>query len=308
MTNRQYTAGDIQVLEGLDAVRMRPGMYIGTTGVKGLHHILWEIVDNAVDEAANGFADRLSIVLNTDNSATVSDNGRGIPVDIHPQLKISGVEVVYTQLHAGGKFNNENYSYSGGLHGVGASVTNALSKWLNVEVFRNGKKYVQSFHSFYDEKSGKVKSGVPVKPLEETERGENEPEHGTRVTFLPDKEVFGNGAFNFDTINKRVKELAFLNKGIEFSITDLRTEGEDGEPLSAVYRYEGGLADFVRYLNENKAVLHSPICYSASNDVMIMEFAIQQTTGYSENIFSYVNNIPTPEGGTHETGFKAAMT
>ena len=140
VTNRQYTAGDIQVLEGLDAVRMRPGMYIGTTGVKGLHHILWEIVDNAVDEAANGFADRLSIVLNTDNSATVSDNGRGIPVDIHPQLKISGVEVVYTQLHAGGKFNNENYSYSGGLHGVGASVTNALSKWLNVEVFRNGKK------------------------------------------------------------------------------------------------------------------------------------------------------------------------
>lgn len=308
MTNRQYTAGDIQVLEGLDAVRMRPGMYIGTTGVKGLHHILWEIVDNAVDEAANGFADKISIVLNTDNSATVSDNGRGIPVDIHPQLKISGVEVVYTQLHAGGKFNNENYSYSGGLHGVGASVTNALSKWLDVEVFRNGKKYFQSFHSFFDEKSGKVKSGVPVKPLEETERDGKDPEHGTRVTFLPDKEVFGNGIFNFDTINKRIKELAFLNKGIEFCITDLRASGEDGEPLGAVYRYEGGLADFVRYLNENKAVMHSPICYSAGNDVMLMEFAIQQTTGYSENIFSYVNNIPTPEGGTHETGFKAAMT
>lgn len=161
VTNRQYTAGDIQVLEGLDAVRMRPGMYIGTTGVKGLHHILWEIVDNAVDEAANGFADRLSIVLNTDNSATVSDNGRGIPVDIHPQLKISGVEVVYTQLHAGGKFNNENYSYSGGLHGVGASVTNALSKWLNVEVFRNGRNTFKAFTAFTTRNRERSRAAFP---------------------------------------------------------------------------------------------------------------------------------------------------
>ena len=242
MAQERYNAGDIQVLEGLDAVRLRPGMYIGTTGIKGLHHILWEIVDNAVDEAANGFANRIEITVNSDNSATVSDNGRGIPVDIHPQLKVSGVEVVYTQLHAGGKFNNKNYSFSGGLHGVGASVTNALSKWLNVTVVRGGKKYEMSFHSYHDKTTGKVKSGVPVDHLKCVAEKCKE-RTGTTVTFLPDDEVFGGSVFNYEIINKRVKELAFLNKGITFVLTDMRGTDEEGNVLHEEYNYGGGLSD-----------------------------------------------------------------
>lgn len=307
MAERRYDASDIQVLEGLDAVRLRPGMYIGTTGIKGLHHILWEIVDNAVDEAANGFANRIEITINKDGSATVKDNGRGVPVDIHPQLKVSGVEVVYTQLHAGGKFNSKNYSFSGGLHGVGASVTNALSKWLKVTVVRENKKYQMEFHSYFDKEMNKVQSGIPVAPLACVEQDCSE-HSGTTVTFLPDEEVFGANVFSFETINKRVKELAFLNKGIAFELTDLRTTNEENNPLHEEYVYEGGLSDFVRYLNENKTALHSPIYFKGDNGSVFVEFAIQMTNGYTENMFSYVNNIPTPEGGTHETGFKTAIT
>lgn len=307
MAERRYDASDIQVLEGLDAVRLRPGMYIGTTGIKGLHHILWEIVDNAVDEAANGFANRIEITINKDGSATVKDNGRGVPVDIHPQLKVSGVEVVYTQLHAGGKFNSKNYSFSGGLHGVGASVTNALSKWLKVTVVRENKKYQMEFHSYFDKEMNKVQSGIPVAPLACVEQDCSE-HSGTTVTFLPDEEVFGANVFSFETINKRVKELAFLNKGIAFELMDLRATDEENNPLHEEYVYEGGLSDFVRYLNENKTALHSPIYFKGDNGSVFVEFAIQMTNGYTENMFSYVNNIPTPEGGTHETGFKTAIT
>ena len=307
MENLNYTSNEIQVLEGLDAVRLRPGMYIGTTGVKGLHHILWEIVDNAVDEAANGFANRVEIVINKDGSATVKDNGRGIPVDIHQQLQISGVEVVFTHLHAGGKFNSKNYSFSGGLHGVGASVTNALSKWLKVSVVRDKKKYEMEFNSFFDKEQGKMRSGIPVAPLKMVE--DKCKEHsGTTVTFLPDDEMFGQNVFSFDTINKRVKELAFLNKGVAFALTDMRSLDDEGNPLHEDYLYEGGLSDFVKYLNENKITMHSPIYFKGDNGSVFVEFAIQMTNGYTENIFSYVNNIPTPEGGTHETGFKSAIT
>ena len=305
MAQKTYRAEDIQVLEGLDAVRMRPGMYIGTTGQKGLHHILWEIVDNAVDEATNGFADKIVITLHKDGSVTVSDNGRGIPVDIHPQLGISGVEVVFTQLHAGGKFNNENYAYSGGLHGVGASVTNALSEWLTVEVCKDGKKYVQHFHSPVD-KDGKVLSGIPKDSL--TQVGTTK-EHGSTITFLADKRVFKTVQMDRETIAKRIKELAFLNKGISFVLHDERVAGEDEDVLTEEFCYQGGLRDFVLYLNENKAPLHvSPMYWSGKNDVLQLEFAFQYTSNYTENFISYVNNIPTGEGGMHETGLKTAMT
>jgi DNA gyrase subunit B len=294
------------VLEGLDAVRLRPGMYIGTTSSKGLHHLLWEIVDNAVDEATNGFADSVDIVLHADGSVTVSDNGRGIPVDMHPQLGISGVEVVYTQLHAGGKFNNDNYQYSGGLHGVGASVTNALSKWLTVEVKKDGYLYRQKFHSFLNA-AGKMESGIPMGPLEKIGKTDGK---GTTVTFLADSTVFNNHIqMNFDIVSRRVKELAFLNRGIKFSVTDERTTDDDGQSTSVIYKYDGGLRDFVVYLNENKAVLHTNVIYfKKSNETLEMEFAFQYTNNYTENFLSYVNNIPTAEGGMHETGFKTAMT
>ncbi|MCM1289150.1 MAG: type IIA DNA topoisomerase subunit B [Corallococcus sp.] len=303
--SKTYEAKDIQVLEGLDAVRMRPGMYIGTTGTKGLHHLLWEIVDNAVDEAANGFADRVEIVLHKDNSVTVCDNGRGIPVDIHPQLKISGVEVVFTQLHAGGKFNNENYAFSGGLHGVGASVTNALSEWLTVEVCKNGKMYRQQFHSPVGE-NGKILSGVPKDSL--TEIGKTD-RHGSTITFLADSRVFKNVKMDYRIIAERVKELAFLNKGITFDLTDERADDADGNMVHETFCYEGGLRDFVMYLNENKAPLHiSPMYWSGQNETLQLEFAFQYTSNYTENFISYVNNIPTGEGGMHETGVKTAMT
>ena len=303
---KTYEAKDIQVLEGLDAVRMRPGMYIGTTGRNGLHHLLWEIVDNAVDEATNGFADRVEITLHADGSVTVSDNGRGIPVDEHPQLKISGVEVVFTQLHAGGKFNNENYTFSGGLHGVGASVTNALSAWLTVNVKKGGSEYVQHFHSPVDPETNKVLSGVPKDKL--TRIGETK-EHGSTITFLADSRVFKNIQMDFEVIHKRVKELAFLNKGITFVLTDERLTDDFGEVKSETFCYDGGLKDFVLYLNENKAPLHlNPLYWSGKNDTLELEFAFQYTSNYTENLISYVNNIPTGEGGMHETGLKTAMT
>ena len=236
-----YSAGDIRVLEGLDAVRLRPGMYIGTTGIKGLHHILWEIVDNSMDEVANGFGDTITVTLYTDGSASVEDNGRGIPVDVHPTLGVSGVEVVFTQLHAGGKFDNENYAHSGGLHGVGASVTNALSEWLTVEVYKNGKTYRMEFES--KEIDGAVKGGVPKYHLIDT--GIASDKRGSYVRFLPDKRIFESTHFQIETISRRLKELAFLNKGARIILIDERVQMGNA-CLKREYCYEGGLIDFVK--------------------------------------------------------------
>ncbi len=300
MAKSTYSAGDIKILEGLDAVRMRPGMYIGSTGVRGLHHILWEIVDNAIDEAANGFADRIEVVLCADGSASVEDNGRGIPTDIHPKQGVSGVEVVFTQLHAGGKFGQDAYGYSGGLHGVGASVTNALSEWLEVKVFRK-TVYEMRFHSYLDEKSGKVKSGVPEYHLKDT--GVKTNKKGTFVRFKPDKTVFETTEFSLETISRRLKELAFLNKGLHIVLSDERSG------TSVEYKYDGGIVDFVKYLNEGKTALYEPPLYAkAEKDGVIVEFALQHTDTYTESVFSFVNNIPTPEGGMHETGFRSGLT
>ncbi len=301
--SKTYDSKDIVVLEGLDAVRMRPGMYIGTTGPKGLHHLLWEIVDNSVDEIANGYGDTIKVTLEEDGSAQVEDNGRGIPVDIHPQMKVSGVEVVFTQLHAGGKFGNDNYSFSGGLHGVGASVANALSRWLTVSVFREGYEYEMQFES--KGSGSKIKSGIPVSPLKKVGKTDRT---GTLVRFMPDDRVFEDITFDLDTVSKRLREIAFLNRGIRIILVDER-KLENGEPFTQEYRYEGGLSDFVKYLNENKTVEHQePIYIEAKSDLVQMACAMQYTNSYTENTFSYVNNIPTSEGGTHETGLKNAIT
>ena len=299
MAEKKYESKDIVVLDGLDAVRLRPGMYIGTTSSRGYHHILWEIVDNAIDEISNGFGDTIKITINTDGSATVEDNGRGIPVDMHPTLKKSGVEVVYTTLHAGGKFNNENYKFSGGLHGVGASVTNALSRWCKVEVNKNGKKYFIEFNSYEDSK-GKIHSGVPVAPLKEVGMSKTT---GTKVTFLPDDRVFGKQEFSLETISKRARELAFLNKGLKIIIKDDRVNEE------VTFHYEGGIRDFVTYLVEGKTPLFkTPIYFAAESKILQLEVSFIPTDSYTENTFSYVNNIPTTEGGMHEIGFKSALT
>ncbi len=298
-----YNSQDIKILEGLEAVRVRPGMYIGSTGPKGLHHILWEIVDNAIDEAANGFADKVEVVLYKDGSVSVEDNGRGIPTDIHKQAGVSGVQVVFTQLHAGGKFNNENYSFSGGLHGVGASVTNALSEWLEVEVY-NKTIYKMRFHSYYDKTRKKMISGEPEEPLQNTRIKTDK--HGTFVRFKPDKDVFETVEFSLETIAKRLRELAFLNKGISIKLTDLR---DDDKFYSKTFKYDGGLVDYVLYLNEGKTKLYDlPVYAKTEKDGILIEFAIQHTDSYTESVFSFVNNIPTPEGGTHEVGFKSGVT
>ncbi len=325
MAAKHYDAGDITVLEGLEAVRLRPGMYIGSTGVKGLHHILWEIVDNAVDEAANGFADKIQVILHKDGSASVEDNGRGIPTDIHPKMKVSGVQVVFTQLHAGGKFDEHNYSYSGGLHGVGASVTNALSKWLKVEVYKGGDTYAMEFRSEYNAKTKKFSSGVPVAPLAKT--GKKTKRHGTRVRFMPDETVFSSVDFQLSTVSNRLNELAFLNKNLTIRLVDERIsqnefqaqKGEDDEvqldlagatePYSVIFHYDGGISDFVKSLNEGKSTLYSkPLYYQTEKEGIYIEFAIQHTNEYTENLFSFVNNIPTPEGGFHEIGFRSGLT
>ena len=299
---KHYDSKDIVVLEGLDAVRMRPGMYIGTTGTKGLHHLLWEIVDNSIDEISNGFGNNITVTLFSDGSAQVEDNGRGIPVDIHPQMKVSGVEVVFTQLHAGGKFNNENYGYSGGLHGVGASVTNALSRWLDVKVYRDGKEYEMRFESIT--KNGKIRSGAVVTPLKQIGSTNR---FGTCVRFLPDDRVFEDITFSHEVVSKRLRELAFLNKGIEIVLIDERYM-RGGSPSKKVFKFNGGLKDFVLYLNNNRAEHPNPIYISGKSDLIELECAFQYTSSYTENIFSYVNNIPTSEGGTHETGLKSAIT
>ena len=299
-----YEAKSIQVLEGLDAVRMRPGMYIGSTGSRGLHHLLWEIVDNAIDEAANGYADEILVTLHQDGSASVFDNGRGMPVDTHPALGISGVEVIYTKLHAGGKFNNENYSYSGGLHGVGASVVNALSKWVTVDVFRDWTHWRISFASKYDPKLGKVTAGIPQGPLEKVG---NTRKKGSLVRFLPDDTIFEDTRFNSDLVARHLQEQAFLNKGLRIVFTDERDKNP--ETRERIFHYEGGIVDFVKYLDTDKNVLHEqPVYLEGQREDIIFKASFQYTDGYTENIFSYANNIPTGEGGSHETGFKAAFT
>ncbi len=327
MQEKHYDASDITILEGLDAVRLRPGMYIGSTGPKGLHHILWEIVDNAIDEAANGYADKIEVRIYKDGSVSVEDNGRGVPTDIHPKTKVSGVQVVFTQLHAGGKFDEHNYSFSGGLHGVGASVTNALSKWLKVRVYRGGTTWEMEFRSYYDKAKKKYESGIPTGPLVDTKQKTKR--HGTFVHFMPDDAVFPSTDFQLDTISHRLNELAFLNKGLSITLVDERItkneflaqgEGESEEnvqldllgatePYSVTYRYDGGISDFVLYLNEGKSKLYStPLYYKAEKDGILVEFAIQHTGEFTESLFSFVNNIPTPEGGFHEMGFRGGIT
>ncbi|MGI6004672.1 MAG: DNA gyrase/topoisomerase IV subunit B [Christensenellales bacterium] len=302
---KAYQASDIQVLEGMEAVRHRPGMYIGSTGSRGLHHLLWEMVDNAVDEAANGYATQVGVTLHTDGGVTVEDNGRGIPVGIHPQLQVSGVEVVFTQLHAGGKFDDSNYAYSGGLHGVGASVVNALSRRLICEVGVDGKLYRQEFQSIEDKKTGKILGGEPMGALEEIGPSRRK---GSRITFWPDDRIFEETEFDSKLVSRRLRELAFLNAGIRIVFTDER-ERENGKYKVREYSYGGGLIDFVRYNNQSKTVLNDPPIYlEGQKDDLRVSVALQYTDAYGENLLSYVNNIPTTEGGTHETGFRAAMT
>ncbi|WP_373233294.1 DNA topoisomerase IV subunit B [Cohnella sp.] len=294
----EYSADDIQVLEGLTAVRKRPGMYIGSTTASGLHHLLWEIVDNAVDEHLAKFCSRIDVTVHKDNSITVVDNGRGIPTGMH-KTGIPTPQVVFTILHAGGKFGGGGYKKSGGLHGVGASVTNALSEWLEVEIYRDGKIHKQRFETWIDE-SGKEHVGEPVggfQVLGNTNRT------GTKVTFKPDVKVFhGHISMSFDTLSERLQEIAFLNSGLMVNIKDDRNGKSD------TFHYEGGARQFVQFLNENKSVLHDVIHFSAEKDDIEVEVALQYNDGYTETLASFVNSIPTRGGGTHETGFKTAYT
>ncbi|PYE51258.1 DNA topoisomerase IV subunit B [Paenibacillus barcinonensis] len=293
-----YDADDIQVLEGLVAVRKRPGMYIGSTSTSGLHHLVWEIVDNAVDEHLAKFCSKIDITLHKDGSVTVQDNGRGIPTGIH-KTGIPTPQVVFTILHAGGKFGGSGYKKSGGLHGVGASVTNALSEWLEVEIFRDGKIHRQRFE-YWQDKKGVEHVGEPVSGLEVIG---NTNRTGTKVTFKPDIRVFQNGIqLNYDTLAERLQEIAFLNSGLRIVLKDERSGHQDE------FMYEGGASQFVEYLNENKDVLHDVIHFYAEKDDIEVEIAIQYNAGYTETIASFVNSIPTRGGGTHETGFRAAYT
>ncbi|NLN64609.1 MAG: DNA topoisomerase (ATP-hydrolyzing) subunit B [Clostridiaceae bacterium] len=286
-----YGAEQIQVLEGLEAVRKRPSMYIGTTASRGLHHLVYEIMDNSIDEALAGYCDTIKVIINKDNSITNIDNGRGIPVGIHPKLGIPTVEVVHTVLHAGGKFGGEGYRVSGGLHGVGASVVNALSEWMEVTVLRDGKQYKQ-----------KYERGKPVTKLEIV--GESD-STGTITTFKADPQIFDEIEFDYDILLKRFRELAFLNRGLTVHLVD---ERED-EPKKSILHYEGGIVSFVQYINQNKSVIHDNVIYfSGDKEDAEVEIAIQYTDSYVENVFSFANNIPTTEGGTHVTGFKAAIT
>ena len=290
-----YDASDIQVLEGLEAVRKRPGMYIGTTDVKGLHHLVWEIVDNAIDESLAGYCNNIEVIINKDNSITVKDDGRGIPVDIHPKTKISTVETVYTVLHAGGKFGGGGYKVSGGLHGVGASVVNALSSWVEVTVYKNSKIYKIRFE----------KGGHTVSPLKEIGTCE-ENRTGTWVTFKPDAEIFDTDIYDYDTLKVRLRELAFLNRGLKITLRDDRDlEDTTGE----TFMYEGGISEYVKFINKGKTPIHEDIIHlQGTEDNVFFEVALQYNTGYNENIYSFVNNINTHDGGTHEDGVKRALT
>ena len=305
-SNVSYDVTDLTSLEKLEPVRIRPGMYIGSTGSKGLHHCVWEILDNSIDEISNGYGSKATVILNKDKSVTIIDDGRGIPTGIHPIKKKSGVEMVYTELHTGGKFDNKNYKTSGGLHGVGAAVVNALSKWVEVEVHQNGNKYRQRFEYAYDKELKKDMPGTPVIPLEIVGKAKDT---GTKVTFLPDKEIFSTTDFKFDIIDERLQELAFQNKGMRLEFIDNRKD----EEIKKEYYSERGLLDFIEYLNESKTPLHKdPILFEGDKEIggiaMSGEVCIQFTDSTTDNIASYVNNIPTTEAGTHETGFKTGMT
>ncbi len=293
MAENNYDASDIQVLEGLEAVRKRPGMYIGTTDVKGLHHLVWEIVDNAIDEALAGFCTHIEITIHDDNSITVVDNGRGIPVAVHPKTGISTVETVYTVLHAGGKFGGGGYKVSGGLHGVGASVVNALSSWVEVKVQREGKIYECKFGN----------GGKTTQKL--TEIGIcSQDETGTTVTFKPDPEIFDTDIYDYETLKVRTRELAFLNKGLRLTLTDERGEGKKD-----TFMYEGGISEYVRYLNKSKTPIQEEIIHlEGEENGVYLEVAMQYNSGYSESIYSFVNNINTHDGGTHEEGVRRALT
>lgn len=296
MKNEQhYDAADIQVLEGLEAVRKRPGMYIGTTDVKGLHHLVWEIVDNSIDEALAGYCKHIEVIINKDNSVTVKDDGRGIPVDIHPKTGISTVETVYTVLHAGGKFGGGGYKVSGGLHGVGASVVNALSKWVEVKVYKNGKIYFVRF-----ENGGHIVA--PLKVIGDCEENRT----GTTVTFKPDPEIFDTDIYDYDTLKVRIRELAFLNRGLKITLRDDRDmEDTTGE----TFMYEGGISEYVKFINQNKTPIHEDIIHlEGSEDGVFFEVAMQYNTSYNANIYSFVNNINTHDGGTHEEGVRRSLT
>ncbi|MBI2657639.1 DNA topoisomerase (ATP-hydrolyzing) subunit B [Candidatus Woesearchaeota archaeon] len=289
-SDSSYDAKDIQVLAGLSAVRKRPAMYIGSTDAKGVHHLVYEAVDNSIDEALAGFCTNISVMMHDDGSITISDNGRGIPVDMHPKLNKTGVEVVMTKLHAGGKFDKKVYKVSGGLHGVGISVTNALSKELAVEVKRNGKVYVQKYQYGKPVTELEIKGNVDLKDT------------GTSVTFLPDEQIFSATEFSFDVLSSRLRELAFLNKGIKITITDERA-GKSNE-----FQYDGGIISFVEHLNKNKNPLHKTIYANKAKNGIQFEYALQYNDGYQENVYSFANTINTYEGGTHLIGFKTALT
>ena len=289
----EYGADQIQILEGLEAVRKRPGMYIGSTSSRGLHHLVYEIVDNSVDEALAGYCDHIQVFINPDNSITVIDNGRGIPVGINHKAGLPAVEVVFTVLHAGGKFGGGGYKVSGGLHGVGASVVNALSDWLEVEICHEGKVYRQRYEK-----------GHVVYKLKVVD--ECDPEKtGTKVTFLPDETIFEDTVFDYDTLKQRFREMAFLTKGLRISLTDLRDE----EPKERMFHYEGGIKEFVQYLNRSKTPLYEQIIYcEGTKDNVEVEVAMQHNDSYTDNTYGFVNNITTPEGGTHVVGFRNAIT
>ncbi|HSW39199.1 MAG TPA: ATP-binding protein, partial [Acidobacteriota bacterium] len=285
----EYGADKIKVLEGLQAVRMRPAMYIGSTGINGLHHLIYEVVDNSVDEALNGHCDKIEVTIHIDSSVTVVDNGRGIPTEFHEQTGKYAAEVAMTVLHAGGKFDNDSYKVSGGLHGVGVSVVNALSRRLDLEIWRSGTVFEQSYER-----------GQPVTEFRRTGTTRR---RGTKITFLPDDDVFDTLEFSYSTIAARMRELSFLNKGLEIVLEDLRSDHRE------TFKYEGGISSFIEYLNNHKTVLHQKtIHFETRKDDVIIETAMQYNDGYTETIFSFANNINTHEGGSHLSGFKSALT
>lgn len=292
---KEYGASSIQVLEGLEAVRKRPSMYIGDVGMKGLHHLVYEVVDNSIDEALAGYCNKIEVIINEDNSVTVTDDGRGIPTDMHEKEGRSAVEVVMTVLHAGGKFDKDSYKVSGGLHGVGVSCVNALADNLKVEVFRNGTHYVQEF-----------KRGIPEYPLKELEKTDL---RGTKITFKPDTSIFLDTEYHYDILQSRMRELSFLNKGITIELTDRREVDEEGQVKSEVYHSEGGLAEFVEFIDETREkIMPAVIHMEGDRNGIPVEVAMHYNNSFNENIHSYVNNINTHEGGTHMTGFRRALT
>jgi DNA gyrase subunit B len=288
---QEYTAKQIQVLKGLEAVRKRPAMYIGSTDIHGVHHLIYEVVDNSVDEALAGYCNEIEVIIHDDLTVSVEDNGRGIPVDMHPTQHRPALEVVMTTLHAGGKFDRDSYKVSGGLHGVGVSVVNGLSEWLEVEIHRDGQRYTQRYHR-----------GIPANDLQELGPTDS---RGTKVTFMPDAEIFEKVDYQYETLAQRLRELAFLTKGLKIAFEDQRA----GKPRRQVFQYEGGIVSFVKYIDTAKTLLTpQPIFIQAEKDGVQVEVALQYTDGYAENVFSFANNINTMEGGTHLVGFKAALT